>query len=304
MKVVSCALTVSCLWVAAACAQDNQGVQIERVGVADGLYMLQGPGGNVGVSVGDDGVFIIDDQMPPLTQQIQAAIAQISDAPVRMVVNTHWHYDHTGGNEIFAEAGAIIIAHDTVRARMGTAHTSARTGRTRPPSPEAALPVISFADSVSFHLNGETVRAFHVPPAHTDGDVVLLLERSNVAHMGDTFFNGRYPVIDINAGGSVRGMIGAIDEVLPRLNTETILIPGHGPLADVEKLIRFQVMMKTVADRVQAMIDQGRSVDEIIAARPTNEFDPDWSWRNMSPERWVRLVYDSLVADQANRDTG
>ncbi len=286
----------------AAAAQDEATAGIVTVRVTDGIYMLMGLGGNVAVSVGTDGVFIIDDQMPPLSQQVQASIAKLTDQPVRIVFNTHWHFDHTGGNALFREAGSVIIAHDNVRHRMSTAQFSTLMGKERPPSPEAALPVVSFDTELSLHLNGDTIRAFHVPPAHTDGDTILLFEDSNVVHMGDTYFNGMYPTIDVDAGGSIRGLSRAIGLALERLNSETKVIPGHGPLSDIDGVIQYQVMLNTVADRTQRMIDQGRSLEDIVQARPTIEFDQDWTLGNFSGERWVRLVYDSLVRNPEKPD--
>ena len=299
-----CGYLIACLTSMAASAQDAVTTGIATVQVTDGIYMLMGLGGNVAVSAGEDGVFIIDDQMPPLSQQLRASIAKLTDQPVRIVFNTHWHFDHTGGNRLIWADGAVVIAHDNVRNRMSTAQFSTLMGKERPASPRAALPVVTFDTEVSLHLNGETIRAFHVPPAHTDGDTILLFEDSNVVHMGDTYFNGMYPTIDVDAGGSIRGLSRAIDLALKRLNTETKVIPGHGPLSDIDGLIRYQVMLNTVADRVQRMIDQGRSREEIVQARPTIEFDQHWTWRNLSPERWVRLVYDSLIRNPEQPDSG
>jgi glyoxylase-like metal-dependent hydrolase (beta-lactamase superfamily II) len=299
-----CGCLIAAFACMAAAAQDEATAGIVTVRVTDGIYMLMGLGGNVAVSVGEDGVFIIDDQMPPLSQQVRASIAELTDQPVRIVFNTHWHFDHTGGNPLFREAGSVIMAHDNVRRRMSTAQFSTLMGKARPPSPQAALPVVTFDTEVSLHLNGDTIRAFHVPPAHTDGDTILLFEDSNVVHMGDTYFNGMYPTIDVDAGGSIRGLSRAIDLALERLNSETKVIPGHGPLSDIDGVIRYQVMLNTVADRVQRMIDQGRSLEDIVQARPTIEFDQDWTWGNFSAERWVRLVYDSLVRNPAKPDSG
>ncbi|MBT8487910.1 MAG: MBL fold metallo-hydrolase, partial [Gemmatimonadetes bacterium] len=182
-----------------------ENVQIRTQQVADGVYMLMGQGGNIGVSVGDDGVFIIDDQFAPLTDKILAAIAAITDEPVRFVFNTHWHGDHTGGNENMGEAGALIVAHDNVRERMSTEQVLERIGRpvsTTPASPAGALPVITFSEDVSFHINGGQLHAFHVSNAHTDGDAIVHFVSANVVHMGDTFFRDRFPFIDTASGGS------------------------------------------------------------------------------------------------------
>ena len=207
--------------------QDFSKVELRTLPVAEGVYMLMGAGGNIGLSVGKDGVLMIDDQYAPLTDKILAAIGEITDQPVRMILNTHWHGDHTGGNENLAGRGALIIAQDNVRTRMSTRYFSEFFKSEVPPSPAAALPVVTFSQSVTLHLNGQTIRAEHMPPAHTDGDSVIWFEGLNVVHMGDIFFNEWYPYIDFDAGGSVTGMIEDVDQVLSRLDDQTKVIPGH-----------------------------------------------------------------------------
>jgi cyclase len=273
---------------------DNDVVIIE---LAPGIHVLMGVGGNIGVSSGDDGVFIIDDDMPPLANKIEAAVRSIRDEPVRMVFNTHWHFDHTGGNQHFGSQGALIVAHDNVRERMGSKQFSALFNSETPASPKEALPVVTFDQTITFHLNGETIKAMHVPLGHTDGDAVLFFESANIVHMGDLFFNEMYPVIDISAGGSAWGMIDAIDTVLPLLNEDTIIIPGHGAVAGIEELKAFQTMLKKVSLRIQLLIEDGKSVDEIIVLQPTVNYDGAWTWDFMPPERFARLIYDSLIAN-------
>jgi glyoxylase-like metal-dependent hydrolase (beta-lactamase superfamily II) len=242
-------------------------------------------------------VFIIDDDMPPLAEKIEAALRTIRDEPVRMVFNTHWHFDHTGGNKRFGEQGALIVAHDNVRERMSTKQFSALFNNETPPSPSPALPVVTFDSSITFHLNGGTIRALHVPLGHTDGDSVLFFEEANIVHMGDLFFNEMYPVIDISAGGSAWGMIEAIDKVLPMLNEATVIIPGHGAVAGIEELKAFQRMLKTVALRIELLIGDGKTVEEVIALSPSINYDATWAWSFMPPERFNRLVYNSLIAN-------
>ncbi|MGI9343566.1 MAG: MBL fold metallo-hydrolase [Gammaproteobacteria bacterium] len=271
--------------------QDMAAVNIETVKVADGIYMLLGRGGNIGVSAGDDGVLLIDDQYAPLVPKIVAAVAGITDAPVRMVLNTHWHGDHTGGNEPLAGAGAMILAHDNVRVRMNSRYFSKFFNATVEPSPPAALPVVTFSQGVTLHLNGQTIRVEHVPPAHTDGDSIVFFEEANVVHMGDTFFNGLYPYIDEGSGGTVDGMIAAVDSVLAKVDANTAIMPGHGPLTDKQGLQKFRDMLATVAERIQAGIDAGESFDDILAQKPTAEFDAEWGQGFIKPDDWVKLVY-------------
>ncbi|MDP7042325.1 MAG: MBL fold metallo-hydrolase, partial [Gammaproteobacteria bacterium] len=234
-----------------------------------------------------------------LAEKIEAAIATISNDPVKMVFNTHWHFDHTGGNKHFGEKGAQIIAHDNVRMRMSTKQSSALFNNETPASPDAALPVVTFDNTLTLHLNGHTIKAMHLPPAHTDGDAILIFVEANIAHLGDLFFNGMYPVVDISAGGSVQGMIAAIDAMLPMLNADMELIPGHGPVSDIEGLKEFRLMLATVHSRVKALVEEGKTVEEVLKLRPSYNFDEKWAWDFMPPERWVKIVYDSVSAEAA-----
>ena len=252
--------------------------EVKIIPLADGLHMLMGKGGNIAVSSGTDGVFIVDDDLAPMAEKIKAAIATISTEPVKMVFNTHWHFDHAGGNQFFGEQGAQIVAHDNVRERMSTAQFSSYFKSERPPSPDIALPVITFDSTATFHLNGQTIRAIHTPPAHTDGDSILIFEEANVAHLGDVFFNGMYPFIDISGGGSVRGIIAAVDSILPLLNADTRIIPGHGPLATLDDLKNYRSMLMLVSARMQALIDEGKTKEQVMILRPTTNFDEAWAW--------------------------
>lgn len=290
------ALSVVALPVTASAAQrDFSDVEIETIQVAEGIYMLVGAGGNIGLSVGEDGPFVVDDQYAPLTEKIRAAIAELTDDEVRFVINTHWHGDHVGGNENFGEAGALIVAHENVRKRMNPEEFRDVMGNAEQ-YPDAALPVVTFNDRVTLHWNGDAVVAQHVGHAHTDGDTIVWFTDADVVHMGDNFFNGVYPFIDLDSGGSVDGMLAAVEKTLERAGEETRIIPGHGPLADVDDLRAFQGMLRTVRDRVAAMVRQGASLEEVVAAAPSAEFDDEWGGGWIGPERFVETLYRDLSA--------
>lgn len=278
----------------AAQQEDFSKVEIKPTKLADGLYMLTGAGGNIGLSVGDDAVFLVDDQYAPLTERIKAAIAAITDKPVRFVLNTHWHFDHTGGNENLGQAGALIVAHDNVRKRMSVEQFVKDFNMKIPASPKAALPIITFSETTTFHLNGEEIQAVHVPPAHTDGDSLVHYRKANVLHMGDTFFNGAYPFFDMSSGGSIEGMIGAAEKALSLANASTKIIPGHGPLADRKALEVYLTVLKTSRDRIGTLVSAGKSADEVIAARPLAEYDATWGKGFIQSDQFVRLVHASL----------
>src|SRR5688572_7762691 len=235
---------------------DNVQIRVERV--APGVAVLFGAGGNIGLSYGDDGNVLIDDQYAPLTERILAAVRSVDPDPVRFVVNTHWHGDHTGGNENVGRAGAVIVAHDNVRRRLSVAQVF--RGDTIPPSPAGALPVVTFSDDLTFHLNGDDIRVHHVEHAHTDGDALVHWTRANVLHMGDTFFNGLLPFIDLESGGSIRGLVAAVDEALRIANAQTVIIPGHGPVTTRANLQAYRDMLVELAGRVGREISAGRTL--------------------------------------------
>ncbi len=277
-------------------AQQNfDNVQIEVIEVAEGVYMLRGSGGNLGLSVGDDGAFLIDDQFAPLTEKILAAVATVSDKPVRFVVNTHWHGDHTGGNENMGAAGAVLVAHENVRARMSVEQFMKAFDRTVPASPPGALPVITFTDAITFHWNGDDLHVFHVDPAHTDGDAIIHFKGANAVHMGDTYFSGMYPFIDVGSGGSIDGMIAAADKVLAMIDDATKIIPGHGSLSNKAELHAYRDMLATARDRIHALISEGKSQEEVVAAKPTSDLDAEWGGGFMQPDVWVGIVYASMA---------
>ncbi len=279
---------------AAAQGPDFEKVQIKTEKVAEGIWVLAGAGGNIGVSAGADGVFLIDDEWAPLTPKVKAAVAAISDRPLRFILNTHWHPDHTGGNKDLGEAGALIVAHDNVRLRMSTDQFIEAMGMKFPPSPARALPVVTFNDAVTLHLNGDDVEAFHVPPAHTDGDAIVHFRRAGVVHMGDLFFNGMYPFVDLSSGGSFEGFIAAADRALA-LGEVTRIIPGHGPVGTRADLRAYRDMLVTVRDRVKPLVQAGKTPAEVLAARPTADLDAKWGQGFMKPEQFLEIVAQSLA---------
>ena len=274
--------------------QDFSKVEIETIEVASSVHMLVGSGGNIGVSTGSDGILVIDDQYAPLTEKILAAIKAISDRPVDFVVNTHWHGDHTGGNENMGKAGAVIVAHRNVRARMSTEQFSSFFNRTTPPSPPGALPVVTFTEDVSFHFNGDELHVFHVEPAHTDGDSVVHWRATNVFHMGDLFFNGGYPYIDLGSGGSADGIIAAANRVLELANDESKIIPGHGELSNKQELTAYRDMMVEVRSRISEHVTAGKSLEQVLAAKPTQDLDAQWGTGFIKGNQITEFVYLSL----------
>jgi glyoxylase-like metal-dependent hydrolase (beta-lactamase superfamily II) len=269
-------------------------MEIRTVPVANNLYVLAGGGGNIALSVGEDGALLVDGGFEQLVEKITTAVGTVSTAPIRLVVNTHWHFDHVGGNEKLAKVGATIVAHEDVRKLMSEdRHITVIDSRV-PASPAAALPVITFTDSLTFHWNGDEVRVLHVPPAHTDGDSIVYFRNANVLHVGDTWFNGMYPFIDVNAGGSLDGLVRALDRALALANEKTKIIPGHGPLSNAVELKRYRDMLATVRDRVRVLLEQGKSRAEVIAAKPTNELDGTWGNSWLDADTWVGLIYDGM----------
>jgi cyclase len=274
--------------------RDFSKVEIKAEKVADGIYMLIGSGGNIGVSVGEDGIVIVDDQFAPLAPKIQAALKGISDKPVRFVLNTHYHFDHTGGNQEFGKLGTII-AHDNVRKRLAQGSTVKRFNVTTPPAPKDALPVITFDQSATVHLNGEDIRAIHFPNGHTDGDSVIFFPKANVVHMGDDFVTYGFPFVDIDGGGSVSGMIAGVEKVLSMVPADAKFIPGHGPLSTADDVRKFLAMMKDtraiVADAVRKKITPEQMKQQKILAKYEEQYGKGF----LKADDWIDILYADVT---------
>jgi len=265
--------------------QDFSTVEIKVHPVQGNIYYLEGSGGNIGVFAGEDGVIMVDDQFAPLSDKIVAAIRTLSDQPIQLIVNTHIHGDHNGGNENFAEMGVAIVAHDNVRTRIV---------QSNPPRPESARPVITFRDRVSFFVNGETVNVIKVPAAHTDGDSIVHFVDSNVIHAGDVFRTTGYPGVDAANGGSVNGTVSALDVIVGLSNFNTKIVPGHGTVATREDVIEFRDMVIEVRERVLKLLNQNMTVEQIVAAAPTADLDARWG----SFERFLPGFVQALAAER------
>jgi len=281
-----------------AMAQDFSKVEIKVTKVAGTVYMLQGAGGNIGVSVGDDGIVVVDDQFAPLAEKIQAALKGITDKPVRFVINTHWHFDHVGGNAYFQKQGPVL-AHENIRERMAKGATL--LGNVVKPAEKDALPIITFNDTASVHLNGEEIRAVHFPKGHTDGDSVVFFTKSNVVHMGDDFVTYGFPFIDIESGGGVRGMIAACEKVIATLAPDVKVIPGHGPLSTVADLKPFVAMLKDATARIEKGIREGKSAEQLKRDKVLAGYE---SWGGEGKFITTDKFIDTLYADLAGQKGG
>ncbi|MGR9092650.1 MAG: MBL fold metallo-hydrolase [Gammaproteobacteria bacterium] len=273
---------------------DNDAVPIKTVAVASGIHMLIGRGGNVAVSSGADGVLVVDAQYATQYDAIVTAIRDISDVPTRFLINTHWHDEHSGSNASMSDAGAIIVAHDNVRTRLSTDQVIEFFRSERPASPARALPVITFTSDITFHFNDDTVRVFHVRNAHTDGDAAVVFRRANVIHTGDVFFSEMYPFIDTGSGGSLTGVIAAVEKFLVLADDDTKIIPGHGPLSDKRGLTQYHAMLQAVQRTIAQLIVSGATEEQVILAHPTASFDAAWGGGFLGPDRFVRMVYDNI----------
>src|SRR5271170_3797902 len=279
--------------------QDFSKVEIKVTKVSGNIYMLEGAGGNIAASVGEDGIVIVDDEFAPLADKIAAALKNlgVTDKPVRFVINTHYHGDHTGGNVPFANSGSTVIAQDNVRKRLESGGTAGNAGSIKmdnPPAPKAALPVITFDHDVTVHLNGEDIRALHFPAGHTDGDAVIFFPKNNVVHMGDDFVRYGFPYIDVASGGSVQGMAAAMEKVSAELPADVKVIPGHGALSNLDDVRAFVKMLKETSAAVQKAIDEHKTVEQM---RQEKILEPwkKWSGEFIDSDKFIETLYNSLT---------
>jgi cyclase len=297
------AMLLGCLFLAAAISsaqdEDYSKVQMKVTKVAGNVYMLEGAGGNIGASVGDDGIVIVDDQYAPLAEKIQAALKSITDKPVRFIINTHYHGDHTGGNAYFQKQ-APIIAQDNVRKRLesgGRVGNGSSVHMDAKPAPKEALPIITFDHDVTVHLNGEDIRALFFPAGHTDGDSIIFFPKSNVVHMGDDFVTYGFPFIDVDSGGSINGMIDGVEKVIAQVPADVKIIPGHGPISSVDDVKAYLTMLKATRDVVVKSLAEGKSLDQMKQAKlldPWKKFSGDF----INEDAFLETLYNSLTGQK------
>ena len=267
-------------------------VKIEMNQITNDVAVIPGVGGsgNIGVFSGNDGIFLIDTgKEPQHVELIKAAIAASHQQPIRFILNTHWHSDHVNGNELFAKDGAIILAHRQVRERVSTVQDQTQ------PLSQTAWPVMTFEKNLTLHLNGDDVEIFHLGNAHTDGDTMVYFRKANVLHIGDIYFNGLYPWIDVPSNGSIDGIIDAVTQVLPMLDEKTVVIPGHGALSDKRGLEEYLAMLTGIRDAVKPLVDAGKTLADVQAAKPTQAFDEKWGKVWLTPDQFTELVYSGMV---------
>ena len=265
---------------------------VETTAIRDGLYLLQGRGGNVLASVGDDGVLLVDTDFGNYQPAYLEAVRGLDADGVRFVINTHWHGDHTGGNAAWGESGSVVMAHDNVRLRMSTRQENKLFKRVTEPSPAAALPLVTYADSLALHANGETVEVQHYPSGHTDGDSTVTFVEVDVVHLGDHYFKDRFPFVDKDSGGTVNGFIANIAAILEKMGEKTVIVPGHGGLAERQDLDRYYRMLLATRDEVRRMQDQGMDLDA-IKARGLSEQWKSWGEGFINEERWISFIATS-----------
>ena len=280
--------------------EDFSKVQIKVTKVSGNIYMLEGAGGNIAASVGEDGIVIVDDQFAPLAEKIQAALKglNITDKPVRFVINTHYHGDHTGGNEPFSTTGSTLIAQDNVRKRLESGGTAGNGGSLKmevKPASKAALPVITFEHDLTVHLNGEDIRALHFPAGHTDGDSIIFFPKNNVVHMGDDFVRYGFPFIDVTSGGSVQGMISAMEKAMALLPADVKVIPGHGALSNLDDVRAYVKMLQETSAVVQKAINEKKTIEQMKQAKILAPWDK-FSGGFINSDAFIETLYNSLTA--------
>jgi glyoxylase-like metal-dependent hydrolase (beta-lactamase superfamily II) len=274
---------------------DFSKVEIKTTDLGDAVYMLEGQGGNITVAVASDGIIMVDSEFAPLHDKIKAAIAAVSNRPIRYLIDTHFHPDHTGGNEPFARDGVTVVAEANVKTRLAAGTTNGLTGAATPPAPEAALPAKTYTGAFKLRLNGRVADLRHVANADTDGDTYVWFKTANVLATGDTFTNARYPNIDFANGGNIRGMIAAADLYLKLANDRTRIVPGHGPIADRAALLDYRTMLVTARDRMAKLVQDGKREDEVLAAKPFADLDAKWAISDLASQNFIRVVYHSLA---------
>ncbi len=268
--------------------------KIESIKVTDQIYMLTGQGGNLGLFVGKDGTFLIDDQFAPLTEKIIAAIESVGGDLPKFLINTHYHGDHTGGNENFGKGGTLIVSHDNVRDRLLNGSFIREFDMKRAGVDPVGLPVVTFSEDISFHLNGDTVHAIHIPHSHTDGDSIIHFRSSNVIHAGDVIFNGFYPFIDVSHGGSLRGMIAGVKKIVALSDGNTKIIPGHGPLTSPAELSSYLQMLETAYERLRKLKAEGKTAEEAIEAKPLADLEEEWGDGIFTGDKWIGIIYPGV----------
>lgn len=276
-------------------APDFSKVEIKTTDLGNGAYMLEGQGGNITVAFGKDAVIMVDSEFAPLHDKIKAAIEAISKLPIKYLVDTHFHGDHTGGNAAFAKDGTTIVANVKVKTRLANGTLNFLTGAQNPPAPKEALPTLTYTHQLKLSLKGRIAELRHVEHAHTDGDTYVYFKSSNVLATGDTFTNHRYPNIDVLNGGNIKGMIAATDAYLKLVNDQTKIVPGHGPLGDKAALGEYRTMLVTARDRMAKLVKEGKSEDDVLAAKPFADLDPKWALTDIASKNFIRVVYHSLA---------
>ena len=280
---------------------DFSKVEIKSTDLGNNVYMLEGQGGNITVAVAKDGIIMVDGQFAPLHDKIKAAIAAISGQPVKYLIDTHYHGDHTGGNESFAKDGVTVVSQINVRNRLAAGTTNGLTGVKTPPAPQGALPSKTYTNLYKLRLSGRVADLKHIANAHTDGDTYVWFKTANVLSTGDTFTNGRYPNIDFANGGNIKGMIAAADVYLKLANAKTKIVPGHGPLADKAKLAEYRTMLVTARDRMEKLVKEGKSEDDVVAAKPFADLDAKWAPTELASKNFIRVVYHSIADKPAEK---
>ena len=277
---------------------DFSKVEIKTTDLGDGIYMLEGQGGNITVATAKDGLIMVDGEFAPLHDKIKAAISVVSNQPIKWLINTHFHGDHTGGNAPFAKDGATVVAHINVKTRLAAGTTNGLTGAKTPPAAAGALPKKTYTDSFKIMMLGRVADLKHIADAHTDGDTYVWFKTANVLATGDTFTNGRYPNIDFANGGNINGMIAAADIYMKLCNDKSRIVPGHGPIADKAALLDYRTMLETARDRMAQLVKDGKSEDDVVAAKPFADFDVKWAPSELASKNFIRVVWHSLADKQ------